>query len=153
MQPGPSYVKDRSKPKGFLERAQQNRAFKVRHALSYSGRTSTEKKTRTLSEVTQPAFEDIVALTEAKAKIFLQQSGLLPGCRDRPTYLCWECGHRMVSKSEKHWRCDSCPKRPRLHDTGFVYTPWQGNAKSGEEASYTWFLRPGMLIFRQQVLR
>ena len=75
---GPSVVKDSSKPKGFLARVKQNRAFTVTHGLAYSGRTNVEKKTMTLSEVTQPAFDDIVALTEAKAKSFLQQSGLLP---------------------------------------------------------------------------
>ena len=121
-----------------------NSKFKKR-GIAYSRKVRGQVCNRTLRRLEQPPYQEVMLLTQAKAKAFLKQHGVLPA--NKQTFFCWSCGEQLHMK-EGVGRCNrrKCDNKSRLHDTAHVYTPLASHARAGYEADYVCFLRCAYML-------
>ena len=109
---------------GYKERA--NRAFKVKHGLTYSGQKPGQRVSwgEALKDVDQPSFEEILRMSQDDAKSFLVKQGVLPRDEHAATFKCWKRNSDILAKSG--FRCSggkACPSLCRMTLPQLAYTP------------------------------
>ena len=130
--------------KPFARKVSENRAFKKKHGLSYSGKNNVEPDMKKLSQLEIPSFEEILGLQQQTAKKLLIEHGVLPRIKEKkPAFLCWGCG-KVMEKNGRGFRCSSgrdCSVRGRIEDPDFVWTPFAGYKRTNFSIDYKAFLR------------
>lgn len=132
--------------KPFAKKVSENRAFKKKHGITYSGATDSKPDTTLLANLRIPPYEEICRMTEEDARRLLIKHGVLPHCRDRMELRCWGCQAVMVQQT-KGWRGPAGRQRKvraRVEDPALVWTPsarYKNSAARGWKPCYRTFLR------------
>lgn len=141
------HVKLSNRPKKpFAKKVSENRAFKRRHGITYSGPTDSKPDTTLLADLDIPPYEEICRMSEEDARRLLIKHGVLPHCRERQEFRCWGCQAIMVKQS-KGFRCPSgrqCKVRGRVQNADFVWTPFMLHRRAApfdKKPSYKTFVR------------
>ena len=90
----------------FGKKVSANRAFKKKHGVSYSGRTTGTPDTMKLADLDIPSYEEIAALRDETARRLLIDKGLLHHNRHDLSFKCWSCQAPM-DKAGKGYRCSA----------------------------------------------
>ena len=127
----------------FGKKVSANRAFKKKHGVSYSGRTTGTPDTMKLADLDIPSYEEIAALRDETARRLLIDKGLLHHNRHDLSFKCWSCQAPM-DKAGKGYRCSAgrtCKSRPRIEDPLLAFTPFAGYKRRCERPNYVTFVR------------
>ena len=127
----------------FGKKVSANRAFKKKHGVSYSGRTTGTPDTMKLADLDIPSYEEIAALRDETARRLLIDKGLLHHNRHDLSFKCWSCQAPM-DKAGKGYRCSAgrtCKSRPRIEDPLLAFTPFAGYKHRCERPNYVTFVR------------
>ena len=133
--------------KKFALKKAENRRFRTRHGLAYSGKNTPRQRLGTyLRDIQQPAYAEIVSKSQSAAKKFLQQHGAILAKETGSVFHCWECSSAVTAKTA--WRCQNkaCAVRARFTNPTLSYSPLFHSAAAGHEVDFATFLRACYLI-------
>ena len=129
----------------FAFKSAQNRAFRTRHGLRYSGSSSSRPATSTvLRSFEQESFQDIHKLSARDSQRMLFDKGLLVKVkRNHERFYCWGCGKHMLVQADNTLRCGvkACSVRARVSDPQLAFTPWINCAQTRSQPNWQLFLR------------
>ena len=116
-----------------------NKEFKVKHTLQYSGAKRKPWGIH-LRDVEQPAFEEIVSLSQKAALQLLVRHGVVPKANSQLLFTCWKCSSSIACVS-KEYRCYSCEHRCRITQPSCAFTPVWFQAAGGARIDWQTFVR------------
>lgn len=131
----------------FAMKTAQNRAFRTRHGLTYSGSSSSNAPTSVvLRAFEQASFRDILLLSAKQAKnLLFERNVLARQRRSDEVFHCWGCGAKMVRQADQSLRCaassSACHIRGRISDAQLAYTPWANCAQTQAAPNWQLFLQ------------
>ena len=113
--------------------------------MSYSSSRPAKYANITLRRLDQEPYDTIQPLDDCAARKFLQKHLVIPAQKQKLKFACWECGESL-SEGQGIFRCESCPKRPRLHHADLAFTPLSGHVSAGWDPDYAMLLRSAYAI-------
>ena len=126
-----------------------NSDFKTKHGLTYSKSSSSKSKSSQdpmsyhLKDLQMLSYFEVVAMTSAKACVWLQKHGVLLPPKTVRSFVCWICETEMKhDRAADTLRCtaNKCTSNPRVLDPETMFTPLHATVSSGNEVQYDLFL-------------
>ena len=115
------------------------------HTVTYSGGTKAAPHTQAVRNIEQQPYEDIMNISEAKAKAFLVKQGVIGRIRSSPRegIVWWSRGRFMKPQRDNSLRCvhDQCTVRSKVSHPHLAYSPFYTQASAGRDINYAGFLR------------
>lgn len=89
-----------AKPKKYGFKKAENRRFKTRHGVAYSGKNGGRQSYgQALKDIEQPAFQDICSKSQDACRKFLEEHGVILRKDKGATFRCWGCNAAITEKS------------------------------------------------------
>lgn len=97
-----------------------------------------------LKDLQMLSYLEVVAMTSAKACVWLQKHGVLLPPKTVRSFVCWICKTEMKhDRAADTLRCtaNKCTSNPRVLDPETMFDPLHATVSSGNEVQYDLFLR------------
>jgi len=121
-----------AQPKKYGFKKAENRRFKTRHGVTYSGKNGRRQSYgQALKDIEQPAFQDICSKSQEACRKYLEEHGVILRKAKGATFRCWGCNADITEKSG--WRCSkfSCKQRARITQPLLCFSPLFNQAAGG----------------------